>query len=493
MKLLFGDIHNHCGITYGFGGLQNAINNAKSHLDFCAVTGHAFWPDIPKKTEYTAFLVDFHKNGFAKLVKNYPYYKETIKKANIPNEFTTFYSYEMHSSYFGDHHLVSGDDDVPLVYGDTPSLWFDKLKNLKDTIIVPHHIAYTPNYRGINWNEHSEKLCPIVEVCSKHGVSMSDLHPNDYYHNMGARDERNTVYTGLKLGHKIGFVGSTDHHAGFPGSYGDCLLAVLAENNTRSAIMEAIKSRRTYALTADKIKCDFSVDNNPFGSIINSEKSTHEIKFDVELSDYLDKLIIFKNLKPIKIINGETIDEINNNGRYKIRLECGWGTNKDLFTWDYEIETDGEILDIEKCYRGKSILAPSKDIEADDDCNKIDFKLVYSKNNAKGRMETVKNITPSSPSTSSIVLDIKGDMNTKIDLVCNGKTINTTIGQLLQGSITQPTKDTNSQTFKLHRAVPESQFHISGEIVDEMEKGFYHMEIRERNGSQAYVSPIYIN
>lgn len=44
--LLWGDLHNHCGITYGFGSLQNALKIARSHLDFCCITGHAMWPDI---------------------------------------------------------------------------------------------------------------------------------------------------------------------------------------------------------------------------------------------------------------------------------------------------------------------------------------------------------------------------------------------------------------------------------------------------------------
>lgn len=47
MNRYWGDLHNHCGITYGYGSLKHALDRAKSHLDFCAVTGHAMWPDIP--------------------------------------------------------------------------------------------------------------------------------------------------------------------------------------------------------------------------------------------------------------------------------------------------------------------------------------------------------------------------------------------------------------------------------------------------------------
>ena len=57
--LLWGDLHNHCGITYGFGSLQNALKIARSHLDFCCITGHAMWPDIYARTPETEFIVDF--------------------------------------------------------------------------------------------------------------------------------------------------------------------------------------------------------------------------------------------------------------------------------------------------------------------------------------------------------------------------------------------------------------------------------------------------
>ena len=399
----------------------------------------------------------------------------------------------MHSSKYGDHHLVSGDDDIPLVYGDTPREWFEKIKDFKNTTIIPHHIAYTPNYRGISWEHFESEVCKVVEVCSKHGVSMSDTHAGNYYHNMGCRDEHNTVYEGIRLGKIFGFVGSTDHHAGFPGSYGDCLLGVVAENNTRSDIMNAIKNRHTYALTADKIKCNFEVDGNIFGSVVENDKNNHIIKYDVELSDFLDKLIIFKDLKPIYILNGETLDDVNEEGTYKVKIEFGWGNSQEPFHWDYKANiSNGEILHIEKCYRGKSILAPSPDLVADDSVNAIELSLNQdSKTSLHGKMETMKNITPTSPSTSAIILTIKGDLSTVLCVESNGKTIEKSIKELISHSFSQPTKDTNSQTFKIHKAVPETQFHLA-HTINHSGSGVYHLEIKTKNGSQAFVSPVFM-
>ena len=35
----YGDIHNHCGISYGHGTIEDAYENAKLQLDFVSVTG----------------------------------------------------------------------------------------------------------------------------------------------------------------------------------------------------------------------------------------------------------------------------------------------------------------------------------------------------------------------------------------------------------------------------------------------------------------------
>ncbi|MEN8716436.1 MAG: hypothetical protein ABF384_16095, partial [Verrucomicrobiales bacterium] len=47
LRPLYGDMHNHCGISYGHGSLEDAISNAEEQLDFVSITGHAHWPDMP--------------------------------------------------------------------------------------------------------------------------------------------------------------------------------------------------------------------------------------------------------------------------------------------------------------------------------------------------------------------------------------------------------------------------------------------------------------
>ncbi len=352
MKLYWGDLHNHCGISYGFGGLENALHAAKEQLDFCAVTGHAMWPDMPERSPETEFLIDFHEKGFAKLKKNWGSICRQVEAFNKDGEFVTFHSYEIHSGEYGDHHIVSPDKELQLKYMNSPKEIIQSLPCR--AIAIPHHIGYTPGYRGINWESFDSGISPVIEVYSKHGCAMSETALYPYYHDMGPRDSRNCVYSGLKKGKKFSFVASTDHHAGYPGSYGDGRLAVLAEDKTRGSIWDAIIKGRTYAVTGDKIKCGFTVDGEVFGSTIQSGKRRN-IEFNVEGAYFIDKVIVYKNLRPIKTICGESLTETNLEGRYKVRVEMGWGNQEKAYRWDCSVGVEhGSLAELKAASGGKA-------------------------------------------------------------------------------------------------------------------------------------------
>lgn len=497
MKLYWGDIHNHCGITYGFGSLENALNAAREHLDFCAITGHAMWPDMPELSPETEFLISFHKTGFGKLKNNWDQVRNTISRYNEDHKFVTFYSYEMHTSALGDYHLVSPDSNLELVYANNPHELIEKLSGHR-AIMIPHHIAYASGYRGIDWKHYDSSISPVVEVCSKHGCSISDKSLYPYYHNMGARDTHNTVYEGLKQGHRFSFVGSTDHHAGYPGSYGDCKLAVLCEDKTRESIFNAILAGHTYAVTGDRIRCGFEVNGAPFGSFIHAGNSPRELTLNIEASHFIDKVVLFKNLRPIKIINGETLTAINEKGRYKVRIEMGWGNTKDLFTWNGSVKVENGLLtDVEKCFRGRSILAPSQDLSVNDTVNNIDNRVLYQdEKELKWICQTAKNVSTLHPSTSAIVLELEGSLDTVLTGEINEKSFSLSIAELLEHGLVCPMKSFNSQSFKIHQAVPQSQYDLKFNWTDlekEKEIDIYHVEIRQTNSSCAFISPVYVD
>lgn len=493
MNIYFGDLHNHCGITYGFGSLENAIKRAKSQLDFAAFTGHAMWPDMYDRAPETEFVVNFHQKGFQKLRENWETIREEIARAN-GNEFVTFQGYELHSREYGDYHLLSIDDGLPLIYRDSPG---ELVRDcMKEAIAVPHHIGYTPGYRGISWEKFSSDISPVVEVYSKHGCSMSEDADYPYYHDMGPRDTRNMVSEGLRRGNKFGFLASTDHHAGFPGSYGDGLAAVAAEEKTRKGIWEAIKARRTYALTGDKILCDFRVNDAWMGSEISG--NSRFIQAHVETEGTLDKIVLYKNLKPFHIINGELFDEVNSEGCYKLRVEMGWG-NAELYHWNGSIRVEnGNIVNGNTYFRGRSVLAPSE--QEDYDANSINdietWSQLEDERTFRWKCDTVGNKSTLHPSTSSVVVKVQGNLETKVLFTINDKTYSASIRDLLEYGYTSHMEYYHSQAFKIYKAVPESRYVFDLELEDndpQKDCDFYHLEVSQKNRQWAYVSPVFVN
>jgi hypothetical protein len=494
VNLYWGDIHNHCGISYGYGSLENALAVAREHLDFCAVTGHAFWHDMPKRAAPLEFMIDFHKQGFSKLAKNWDAVRQTIESANKPHEFVTFQSYEAHSREYGDHHILSTSPDLRLVEADSPQELVARLRP-RQVIAIPHHIAYVPGYRGINW-DHFSMISPVVEVYSKHGCGMSDSDPYPYLHTMGPRDSRNTVRAGLRRGYHFGFVASTDHHAGYPGSYGDGRLAVLAEAKTREAIWDAIMARRTYAVTGDKIACRFRINEAPMGSEI-SAPGDRDIVLDIRACDAIDKIVVYKNCEPWQAICGEAMRTAVLSQTFKVRIEMGWGRSEQAFDWQGEVAVrDGDIRSAEGCFRGRSVLAPSRDKDEDADINALDNRIVeQTKARVAWRCTTFKNPSTLHPQTAAIILEIDGDERSLVEIRLNGKVMTASIGELLEGSRGVHVQDYGSEAFLVHRAIPEAEYHFQGEWRDAeplQDCDVYDVRVSQCNGQCAWISPIFV-
>ncbi|MCP4396748.1 MAG: DUF3604 domain-containing protein, partial [bacterium] len=284
LQPFYGDIHNHCDISYGHGPLEDAYANARMQLDFASVTGHSSWPDLPERDDRLAAVVDYHRNGFQKLENNWRQYVDVTETQNTPGQFVTLFSYEWHSLRFGDY-VVYFKKPIekmlkPSNLEEFRSMLQEQRKRGNDALLIPHHIGYKTGYRGINWEAFTEEFSPAVEIISMHGCAESDDAPRNYFHTMGPRNAKNTLQAGLAAGYHVAVTGSTDHHSAHPGSFGYGLTGVWAESLTRDSLWNAIKTRRTWALTGDRISLAFSINGYPLGSVLPFSK---ERKIEVEI------------------------------------------------------------------------------------------------------------------------------------------------------------------------------------------------------------------
>ena len=511
-ELFFGDIHNHCNISYAHGDLRDALNNAKQRLDFCSITGHAHWPDIPERNGRTDHIVDFHEKGFEKLKGNWQETLRILEEAEDPGEFLTFPGFEVHSSAHGDRAIVYRDSEGELLYPDSiPDLermLADLAKAGSPALALPHHIGYHVGARGINWAEFDNEVSPVVEIFSMHGSAETTEGPLPFLHSMGPADSGSTVQHGLAMGHIFGFVADTDHHSAHPGSYGHGLHGLWATELSREAIWEAYYNRRTYALTGDRIRLDYSVGESPMGSIRGAGgKRTFRASITggaaIDYVDLIHNNRLIRRVTPAEMRPRGGAGDDEGTGavegawiRTKLFLEVGWGPRGKEIPWNVDLGIEeGEILDVEPRFRGPDVLTPEHESDAPG-------AAFYSRCERRGerdvhfKTKTYGNPTTSTPGTQGVCLEVRMPRDAKIHATLNGTAGETTLDRLLSGGKSGHVRhEIDSPAWLFHR-VPqqwEYRWEIEEECVPELSPGdFLYVRVRQQNNQWAWGSPVFV-
>lgn len=490
LQVYYGDIHNHCDLSYGQGSLSDALTNARRQLDFASVTVHAAWPDIPTDNPDLDYLIDYHREGFVKAVNGWDSYLNQIDAANQDDHFVTFPSFEWHSIEFGDHCVYyKNSDHSPIIDApDLPSLRA-RLHELKaPVLLIPHHIGYKQGSRGINWQTFDDHMSPVVEVFSFHGLSESSEGPYPYLHSMGPRHEHSTAQFGWAAGNIFGIVGSTDHHNAFPGSYGYGRMGVWATSLTRDGIWDAIQNRRTYALTGDRIALAYTLNDVPIGGF-SKPTATRHIEVAVEAGSSIDYIDVLHNNQVIHRENVLPGPEYT--GPYKVYVEMGWAEQTTPFSWEVDIEIqNGRLVSVEPRLRGYSPTAtPNDDIFAYHQLEQAnENKLHFS-------TRTRQNLSLHTPATEGFSLEVDGTGDTRLLAIVNGKAYQITLEDLRTGSRSFYTGGFVSPAICFHRAVPRSEYdyHFTLQHRNETsQRDWYYVRVRQRNNQWAWSSPIWV-
>jgi hypothetical protein len=502
---LFGDIHNHCGISYGHGSLEEALENAAERLDFCSVTGHAFWPDMPETTERNEHIIAFHKEGFGRLRDAWPQALATFAEHHSDGEFVTFPGFEMHSDEYGDHTIMYKDHSAEILYSEGLPDLKRRLAELEQkgvhAIAFPHHIGYKRGQRGINWSAFTPEYSPVVEIISMHGCSERDEAPRPFLHTMGPSDHESTMVYGLEQGNVFGVTGSTDHHSAHPGSYGHGITGVWADSLSRDAIWEAIQQRRTWALTGDRIALAFSVNASPMGDIVDAT-AAREIAVSVKGGGPIDYIDVIKNGKLLARLSEhdvETPAPDDADVHTLVYLELGWGPRGSRYDWDVELGIDrGEILSVDARFRGLEVVSP-----LEGDPNSVDgFHFSHweavDERTVQFETSTFGNPNNSTNTSQGVCLEVKMPRDGSVRGKVNDMEIDVPIARLIEGARVARMGPIPATSYLLHRAPVPSEFIWSAQVRDEgsavshSDADWYYVRVRQQNDQWAWSSPIFV-
>lgn len=254
LRLFWGDFHGQTKQTVGTGSLDEYFRFVRDvgGMDFGAWQGNDFqvtrelWNDVTK----------------------------IVRKFNDPGRFITFLGYEWSglTPAGGDHNIYFIGDDGPL---HRSNLWliedkteeetnrypisklWETLRGRKDVMAVAH-----VGGRYANLEFHDPELVPLIEVHSHHGTFEWFLEE------------------ALERGLKIGFVANSDDHTCRPGltltadrfTTRGGYTGVYAKELTRESIWEALRSRRCYATTGDRMILRVDVNGRMMGEEFDGDR-----------------------------------------------------------------------------------------------------------------------------------------------------------------------------------------------------------------------------
>ena len=490
-QVFWGDLHNHNSVGYARGSLERSYEIAREHLDFYAFTPHAQWHDMP---EMPSKAHEKWVEGFKATQDQWPRVQKMAAEFNEKDKFASILAYEWHSSHFGDYCLYYPGDNLPLEYADS-------VKSLQkhaidaEALIIPHHLAYRQGWRGANWDFLDTSVSPVLEIFSEHGLSEHDRASKPFIrHSNGGRWSRNTLQAALNRGFRAGVIGSSDDHLGYPGAYGQGLAGIFAKELSREAVLDAIRARRTFAVTGDRISLAAKLNGQWMGSDLPFDRD-REIEVSVRAQDEIQSIEILRNDRVLhRYFPGDHTTSANAwGGEGLCRLEFGWGPWADLdlsrvCDWDVTVSTNaGEILSVTPCFQSGPFEEDRRDRIVERKERSCRFQLHTSRRQAYEEIPT-----------KGLILHLAGGLDTVLELNIKKPVsiqFRRTLGELAEHNEVEFTGQFTSESFMIHRLVTPDLFNAKISYHDKGEEGemnWYYVRVTQANGHQAWSSPFWV-
>jgi hypothetical protein len=330
-------------------------------------------------------------------------------------------------------------------------------------------------------------------MVSMHGCSETSLTDRPFLHSMGPSDGHSTIRHGLQLGHVFGFLGNTDHHSGYPGSYGHGRTCIYAPQNSHAALWDGLWKRRTNALTGDCSHLLIAIGDRTQGSVIEPGAAAI-LEIEVVGGSFIDYVDIVRNGSVVRRITPEIEPSPIGAPDEWIEticvLELGWGERGMTHQWQGSIEfLDGDLLAVEPRLRGAEIVSPleGSDDQIDEDRislngSKIEFQLKATAN--------PNNMTPT---TQAIAARVRVTPRSRIRAQLDGQTVEVTAERLLEGAKSGNLGPIDSPAYRLHPLPRERQWQWHGTIeLPPFAPGDHvYARMRQANGQWAWTSPIF--
>jgi hypothetical protein len=307
-------MHCHTFASDGLRDPEEAYEIAKNveKWDFAALADHDYMTD----------------EGWDELQKQ-------ARKHNAEGDFVTFLGYE-HSQIRGLHRNVYNLNDegelVRTVRGeelmrgklmgtisgedyDTSHPSVETTGGLFENLDPTEHLVI-PHIHRMDWENHDPRFEPVAEMYSCWG---SREYTGCRYASVAPTRDVDTLQYALGMGHRLGFVGGGDGHAGRPGTdfwlrvrgARPCgITGIYAPELTRRSLWDALWARHCYATTGRRIIVQFYVNGAMMGEKIrvSSPERPRKVNATVNGTEKIERMTVVKNNKDVFQIEPDSLD-----------------------------------------------------------------------------------------------------------------------------------------------------------------------------------------
>jgi len=178
---------------------------------------------------------------------------------------------------------------------DPSKLWSLLHEKEIDCITIPHHPA--DKSHPVDWHMHDPHFVPVVELFQCRGNAEYPGCPREFNldrHTTTPSKRAFVDYALRDMKYKMGFVASGDHNGLGVGN-----ASLWVKDVSREGILEAMRARRCFGTTGDKIVMRFFLNNASQGSTVKSARAP-ELDMEVRGQRELEKVEVLRNSRVIR-------------------------------------------------------------------------------------------------------------------------------------------------------------------------------------------------
>jgi len=268
---------------------------------------------------------------------------------------------------------------------------------------------------------------------------------------------------------------------------------VYAPENERLSLWDAIRQRRTNALTGDNSHLFFAIGDTPQGGIV-SPQGKPVLGLEAVAGSFIDYIDLIKNAALVSRITPELapspIDDARGSLETILVLELGWGARGKFHDWDGSIELHGgEILSVEPRLRGSEIVSP---LEGGGDAND-DNQVALDGNSVSFTIRSIANPNNTTAATQAIAARVRIAADSRFRVTLDSQEFEVSASRLLAGALSGNLGPIDSPAFRLHPLPKPDQWQWRGMIpIEPLSSGdWLYVRMRQANGQWNWASPIF--